>query len=229
MLLLAGIAYQAVGQARDRRRYRPPGKLLPLQNRKPPHSEQGTGEPAVLLEAGIAGTLLGWARVEPPVAEVRHVLSYDRAGLGWSGRLVMPRSLATIIDDMAHLQQEPNWGIRDRTGRPLFRRPARSRLRPSLSKSRSGARPGRPRRRRELGARQRSRSQTSRDRSELVAPRRIARAHWGRPHGPRLARKWRPETARPDRKDRSRPRRLHDDTTDRRSSATPARLCPAIR
>lgn len=38
----------------------------------------------VVLEAGIAATSLSWALVTPAVARFATVLTYDRAGLGWS-------------------------------------------------------------------------------------------------------------------------------------------------
>jgi len=44
----------------------------------------GHGGPVVVLEAGIAASSLSWALVQPRVAEFTRVLSYDRAGFGWS-------------------------------------------------------------------------------------------------------------------------------------------------
>jgi pimeloyl-ACP methyl ester carboxylesterase len=45
----------------------------------------GKGQPVVVLEAGIAATSLSWSRVQNELSTVTTVLSYDRAGLGWSG------------------------------------------------------------------------------------------------------------------------------------------------
>ncbi len=44
----------------------------------------GEGNPVVVLEAGIAASSVSWALVQPRVAEFTRVLSYDRAGFGWS-------------------------------------------------------------------------------------------------------------------------------------------------
>ncbi len=44
----------------------------------------GHGKPAVVLEAGIAASSVSWSLVQPQVAEFTRVLSYDRAGFGWS-------------------------------------------------------------------------------------------------------------------------------------------------
>ena len=38
----------------------------------------------VVLEAGIAGTSLGWSLIDEALAADARVLSYDRAGPGWS-------------------------------------------------------------------------------------------------------------------------------------------------
>jgi pimeloyl-ACP methyl ester carboxylesterase len=45
----------------------------------------GHGKPVVVLEAGIAASSVSWSLVQPRVAEFTRVLSYDRAGFGWSG------------------------------------------------------------------------------------------------------------------------------------------------
>jgi pimeloyl-ACP methyl ester carboxylesterase len=44
----------------------------------------GRGSPAVVLEAGIAASSLSWALVARRVAEFTTVVTYDRAGFGWS-------------------------------------------------------------------------------------------------------------------------------------------------
>jgi pimeloyl-ACP methyl ester carboxylesterase len=44
----------------------------------------GQGAPVVVLEAGIAASSLSWALVAKQVAEFTTVVTYDRAGFGWS-------------------------------------------------------------------------------------------------------------------------------------------------
>ena len=44
----------------------------------------GSGGPAVILEAGIAASSLSWALVAKKVAQFTTVVTYDRAGFGWS-------------------------------------------------------------------------------------------------------------------------------------------------
>ena len=46
---------------------------------------RGSGHPAVVLEAGIAASSISWSLVQNRIAEFATVVSYDRAGFGWSG------------------------------------------------------------------------------------------------------------------------------------------------
>ena len=45
---------------------------------------RGHGSPVVILEAGIAASSISWSLVQDRVAEFTTVVSYDRAGFGWS-------------------------------------------------------------------------------------------------------------------------------------------------
>lgn len=44
----------------------------------------GQGSPVVVLEAGIAASSVSWSLVQRRIAEFTTVISYDRAGFGWS-------------------------------------------------------------------------------------------------------------------------------------------------
>jgi pimeloyl-ACP methyl ester carboxylesterase len=65
----------------------------------------GQGRPVVILEAGIAASSLSWALVTKQVAEFATVVTYDRAGFGWSDpaphrctALDAARDLALLLD-----------------------------------------------------------------------------------------------------------------------------------
>jgi pimeloyl-ACP methyl ester carboxylesterase len=62
----------------------------------------------VVLESGIASTSLAWALVQPRIAEFTRVVSYDRAGLGWSARCQAPRQVETMISELATLLGSAN-------------------------------------------------------------------------------------------------------------------------
>lgn len=65
--------------------------------------EQGSGKPVVVLESGIAASSLSWALVQPKIAEFTRVVSYDRAGLGWSAKCGTPRTLEQMVSELSAL------------------------------------------------------------------------------------------------------------------------------
>lgn len=106
LLVLAGVVYQAVGTARDARRFPAPGRMidvggyrLHIRVTEPEHGI-APGTPTVLLEAGIAASSLSWSKVIPDVAQFARVVSYDRAGLGWSDTSPRPRTPPHIVEEL---------------------------------------------------------------------------------------------------------------------------------
>ena len=83
-LVLAGATYQGVATALERRRFRHPGRMVDAVGHQLHISCSGEGSPTVVLEAGAAGMSAAWGWVQPRIAAVTRVCSYDRAGLGWS-------------------------------------------------------------------------------------------------------------------------------------------------
>lgn len=99
-LVALGFIYEIAGSAYDRRRYPPPGKLLDIGPCRLHLHRQGEGQPAVVLEAGIAGSSLSWATVQEKLAAFTTVCSYDRAGLGWSDGCTLPRSATQLAVEL---------------------------------------------------------------------------------------------------------------------------------
>ena len=95
-VLLAGALYQLVGAARDARNLPPPGQLIDGLHA----NVQGEGAPPVIFEAGIAATSLSWALVQPEAAKIAKTVSYDRAGLGWSGSHRSRRMVWTVVGEL---------------------------------------------------------------------------------------------------------------------------------
>jgi pimeloyl-ACP methyl ester carboxylesterase len=79
-----GVVYQYFATARDRIMHPPPGRLLDVGDCRLHLQSAGSGTPTVVLEAGLGGMSSAWAWVQSETAEFSHVVSYDRAGLGWS-------------------------------------------------------------------------------------------------------------------------------------------------
>jgi pimeloyl-ACP methyl ester carboxylesterase len=99
-LASAGLTYQVAGAIRDRRRFAAPGTLTPVGRHRLHVRCEGAGTPAVILEAGIAASSLTWSRVQPAIAQVTRVCSYDRAGLAWSESTSAPRSMESIVSEL---------------------------------------------------------------------------------------------------------------------------------
>jgi pimeloyl-ACP methyl ester carboxylesterase len=99
-IVLAALAYQRVGMVRDRRHYPPPGQIIDVEGAKLHLNVLGQGTPPVVLESGIGASSLSWAVVHPRLAEFTRVVSYDRAGLGWSAASRVPRTVPGMVDEL---------------------------------------------------------------------------------------------------------------------------------
>jgi pimeloyl-ACP methyl ester carboxylesterase len=81
---LASATYQAVSEARDRRRYRPPGQLVDIGGRRLHLVTAGERPPTVIIIPALADNVLQWLPIIEGVAAGTHACVYDRAGVGWS-------------------------------------------------------------------------------------------------------------------------------------------------
>ena len=84
-------------------RFPPPGRLIDLAGLSLHLHEQGRGEPTVVLESGLTASSLSWSHVQPEMAKFTRVVSYDRAGLGWSDPCRTPRTVDQMIGELASL------------------------------------------------------------------------------------------------------------------------------
>lgn len=95
-----GLVYQKLGTRRDGRVYPPPGRLIDMGTHRLHLLEAGSKGPTVLLEAGLMSTVLSWSDLQRRLAGSFRVVSYDRAGLGWSDLGPMPRTADRIADEL---------------------------------------------------------------------------------------------------------------------------------
>jgi len=82
-----GASYQAIATEMDKRAYPPPGQMIDVGGYQIHLYCTGAnvdGSPTVILENGLGSISSAWALVQPDVAKVTRVCSYDRAGTGWS-------------------------------------------------------------------------------------------------------------------------------------------------
>jgi pimeloyl-ACP methyl ester carboxylesterase len=106
LVALAGAVYQLFGTRRDAKRYPPPGRLVDIGTHRLHILEMGNADrPTVLLEAGLMSTVLSWSELQWELSESFRVVSYDRAGLGWSDSGPTPRNADRIVKEL-HLLLE---------------------------------------------------------------------------------------------------------------------------
>jgi pimeloyl-ACP methyl ester carboxylesterase len=84
---LLGWAWQHFCEARDDRRYPPPGRLVDVDGHLMHIHCQGKGSPTVIVEQGIGAQPLSWAPLNQRLAGITTVCAYDRAGMGYSDPL----------------------------------------------------------------------------------------------------------------------------------------------
>jgi len=97
-----GMVYQTLGARRDRKRFPPPGDLVDVGGHRLHILETGktNSGPTILLEAGLMSTNLSWTDLQIALSRNHRVVSYDRAGLGWSDLGPMPRTSDRIVDEL---------------------------------------------------------------------------------------------------------------------------------
>jgi pimeloyl-ACP methyl ester carboxylesterase len=87
-----GCLYQAFAAARDGRNHPPPGTLVDVEGCRIHVQAVGSGTPSVILESGLGGMSSAWGWIQPEAAKFSRVVSYDRAGLGWSEADAAPKT-----------------------------------------------------------------------------------------------------------------------------------------
>ncbi len=96
----AGATYEAIAGAGDASAYRPTGRLVDVGGYDLHLDCRGRGAPAVVMDAGLGGSSLDWALVQPDLARTTQVCTYDRAGMGWSDPGPQPRSPAHLAEEL---------------------------------------------------------------------------------------------------------------------------------
>jgi pimeloyl-ACP methyl ester carboxylesterase len=104
-LALADTAYQEAAEARDRRRYPPPGRLVDVGAHRMHISLAGAGSPVVVIIPALGGLATEWLPVRDALASRTSATVYDRSGFGWSDpapgwptAVGMARELHALLD-----------------------------------------------------------------------------------------------------------------------------------
>ena len=112
LLAAAGVLYQNISEARDRRFNPMEGKLVDVDGRKMHIDCVGDatvkGSPTVILDSGLGDSYISWRKVQPQIAKFARVCSYDRAGIGYSEPSFRPRTSQVIAEELHALLQAAN-------------------------------------------------------------------------------------------------------------------------
>jgi pimeloyl-ACP methyl ester carboxylesterase len=105
-LLAGGWIFQEAATWRQRGQFPPPGRMVATSGRRLHVVASGAGAPTVVFEAPIGGSHLAWAAVAPAVSRHSRVVTYDRAGYGWSDPAPPPRTAGAIVEDLRRMLRE---------------------------------------------------------------------------------------------------------------------------
>ena len=98
-----GVAVHAILSRREKKYLRPPGRLIDVQGHSMHLLATGAGSPTVVLESGAAGYFGLWEWVQQEVGKHTRVVSYDRAGLGFSGKAAGTKDAESIARQLDEL------------------------------------------------------------------------------------------------------------------------------
>ncbi len=110
-IVAAGGIYQNISETRDRRFHPMPGERVTI----PGGFDRlaltmhiyciGQGTPTVILDSGLGDSYFSWHRVQPQIANLTRVCSYDRAGLGYSDSSPRARTSEVFAEELDLLLQ----------------------------------------------------------------------------------------------------------------------------
>ena len=104
-LLVAGLVFEQIATARDRRLFPGSGHLFRVGSHRMYLDCRGEGGPTVVFEAGSGGSSIDWRSVLPGVGSFTRACAYDRAGYGRSDPGSKPRSLERMTSELHQLLQ----------------------------------------------------------------------------------------------------------------------------
>src|SRR5215212_5465860 len=92
-------------------RLQPLGQLIDIGGRRLHALITGDhkGKLPIVLEAGLTATSSCWAWIQEELSKTTKVLSYDRAGLGWSDPTQEPKDARSIAKDLHRLIEAANF------------------------------------------------------------------------------------------------------------------------
>lgn len=106
--LLGGLSYQFISTKLDESKYPPQGQMVDVGGYRIHLHSMGSGGPTVVLDAGLGNLGVDWGLVQPEIAKFTRVVTFDRAGSGWSEKGPKPRTSAQIVKELHTLLHAAN-------------------------------------------------------------------------------------------------------------------------
>ena len=113
LMALTGAAYQRIETEREAKLYPPPGRMIDVGGHRLHINIQGASpanqqQPTVVFDSGLGATSTSWRMVAPEIAKHTLVVTYDRAGAGWSDPSPIPRTARQNMSELRTLLQRAN-------------------------------------------------------------------------------------------------------------------------
>jgi len=108
VLTIIPLTLAARAKALLKTQYPPIGEMVDIGGYRLHMHVEGVGVPTVILDAGAGGIGLSWELIRPAIAKMTRVVTYDRAGLGWSDPSPYLRDAATMALELHSMLTNAN-------------------------------------------------------------------------------------------------------------------------
>ncbi|MHC6646751.1 alpha/beta hydrolase [Alteromonas sp. HB246098] len=105
LLFMVGFVYQSYSSYVDSTSFNKHGEMIDVGGYSLYVEDSGTGKVTVIFDAGMGDDSSVWNKVAEEVSQFSRVITYDRAGLGWSEKSPHERTSKTIVSEL-HLVLE---------------------------------------------------------------------------------------------------------------------------
>ncbi|MBP6870349.1 alpha/beta hydrolase [Candidatus Babeliales bacterium] len=102
VLVGLGLSYQYIATKLDQQKYPAVGKMVDIGGYKLHMIDSGKNYkgPVIVMDGGAGCNALDWALVQPEIAKFARVITYDRAGYGWSDASPLERTSENIVEEL---------------------------------------------------------------------------------------------------------------------------------
>lgn len=108
LLLLVGFVYQSYKSYVDSSSFEKSGEMLDVGGYSLYVEDSGSGKVNVIFDSGMGDDLSVWNKVANKVSKFSRVITYDRAGLGWSEESPKKRDSKAIIEELHSILEQKN-------------------------------------------------------------------------------------------------------------------------